>query len=82
MNVVVCIKQVPDTSQVKIDPITKNLVREGVQSIINPYDLYAIEEGVSLVEKHGGKVTAISMGPPQAESALREALSLGEKVLR
>jgi electron transfer flavoprotein beta subunit len=77
MNVVVCIKQVPDTSQVKIDPITKNLVREGVQSIINPYDLYAIEEGVRLVEKHGGKVTVITMGPPQAESALREAISLG-----
>lgn len=77
MNVVVCIKQVPDTSQVKIDPITKNLVREGVQSIINPYDLYAIEEGVRLVEQHGGKVTVISMGPPQAEEALREAISLG-----
>ena len=77
MNVVVCIKQVPDTSQVKIDPITKNLVREGVQAIINPYDLYAIEEGVWLVEKHGGKVTAITMGPPQAEAVLREAISLG-----
>ena len=77
MNVVVCIKQVPDTSQIKIDPITKNLVREGVPSIINPYDLYAIEEGVRLVEKHGGKVTVISMGPPQAEAVLREAISLG-----
>ena len=77
MNVVVCIKQVPDTSQVKIDPITKNLVREGVQSVINPYDLYAIEEGVRLVEKHGGKVTVISMGPPQADAVLREAISLG-----
>lgn len=77
MNIVVCIKQVPDTAQVRIDPVTKNLIREGVQSIINPYDLYAIEEGVSLVEEHGGKVTVISMGPPQAESALREAISLG-----
>lgn len=77
MNVVVCVKQVPDTSQVKIDPITKNLVREGVRSVINPYDLYAVEEGVRIVEKHGGKVTVISMGPPQAEAVLREALSLG-----
>lgn len=77
MNVVVCIKQVPDTSQVKIDPVTKNLVREGVQSIINPYDLYALEEGVRIVEKHGGKVTVITMGPPQAEEALRESVSLG-----
>jgi len=77
MNVVVCIKQVPDTAQVKIDPITKNLVREGVQSIVNPYDLYAIEEGVRLVEEHGGKVTVITMGPPQAEAVLREAIALG-----
>ncbi len=77
MNVVVCIKQVPDTSQVKIDPVTKNLVREGVESIINPYDLYALEEGARIVEKHGGKVTVVTMGPPQAESALREAISLG-----
>ncbi|MBN1869208.1 MAG: electron transfer flavoprotein subunit beta/FixA family protein [Candidatus Omnitrophica bacterium] len=77
MNVVVCIKQVPDTAQVRIDPVTKNLVREGVQAVINPYDFYAIEEGLRLVEKHGGKVTVISMGPPQAEAALREAISLG-----
>ncbi len=77
MNVVVCIKQVPDTSQVKIDPVTKNLIREGVESIINPYDLYAIEEAVQIVAKHGGKVTAVTMGPPQAESALRESVSLG-----
>lgn len=77
MNVVVCIKQVPDTEQVRIDPVTKNLVREGVQSIINPYDTYAIEEGVRLVEQHGGKVTVLTMGPPQAEAVLREAISLG-----
>lgn len=77
MNVVVCIKQVPDTSQVKIDPVTKNLVREGVQSVINPFDRYAIEEGVRLVEQNGGKTTVISMGPPQAEEVLREAISLG-----
>ncbi len=77
MNVVVCVKQVPDTTEVKIDPVSKNLVREGVRSIINPFDAYAIEEAVRLKEKHGGRVVAVSMGPPQAEEALREALSLG-----
>ncbi|HPN89138.1 MAG TPA: electron transfer flavoprotein subunit beta, partial [Candidatus Omnitrophota bacterium] len=55
MNIIVCIKQVPDTTQVKIDPVTNTLVREGVQSIINPFDMYAIEEGVRLKEKYGGK---------------------------
>jgi electron transfer flavoprotein beta subunit len=77
MNVVVCIKQVPDTTDIKIDPVTNTLIREGVQSIINPFDLYAIEEAVKLKETHGATVTAISMGPPQAEVALREAVSLG-----
>jgi electron transfer flavoprotein beta subunit len=77
MNIIVCIKQVPDTTEVKIDPVTKNLVREGVKSIINPFDMYAIEEGVRLKEKYGGKVIVITMGPPQAESVLREAVSLG-----
>ncbi|MFA5056406.1 MAG: electron transfer flavoprotein subunit beta/FixA family protein [Dehalococcoidia bacterium] len=77
MNIVVCIKQVPGTTDIKIDPNTNTLVREGVQSIINPFDCYAIEEGVRLREKHGGKVTVITMGPPQADAALREAISLG-----
>ncbi len=77
MNIIVCIKQVPDTTQISIDPKTNTLIREGVQSIINPFDMYAIEEGVRLKEKYGGKTTVISMGPPQAESALREAISLG-----
>lgn len=77
MNIVVCIKQVPDTTEVKIDPKTNTLIREGVASIINPFDLYAIEEGVRLKEKFGGKVTVISMGPKQVENALREAISLG-----
>ncbi len=77
MNIVVCIKQVPDTTSVKIDPKTNTLIREGVESIINPFDAYAIEEGVRLKEKFGGKTTVISMGPPQAEVALREAISLG-----
>ncbi|MCD6359383.1 MAG: electron transfer flavoprotein subunit beta/FixA family protein [Armatimonadetes bacterium] len=77
MNIIVCIKQVPDTSEVRIDPETNTIVREGVPAIINPFDENAIEEAVQLVEEHGGKVTVISMGPPQAEAALREALAMG-----
>jgi electron transfer flavoprotein beta subunit len=77
MHIVCCIKQVPDTAQVKIDPDTNTLVRSGVESICNPYDLVAVEAAVQLVEKHGGKVTVLTMGPPQAESALRDCLALG-----
>ena len=77
MNIIVCIKQVPDTTDIKIDPETNTLIREGVESIINPFDLYALEEAVQLKEVHGGKVTAISMGPPQVETALRETVALG-----
>lgn len=77
MKIVVCIKQVPDTTNVRINPETNTLMREGVESIINPFDMYALEEAVRLKEKHGGSVTALSMGPPQVESALREAISLG-----
>ncbi len=77
MNIVVCIKQVPGTTDIKIDPQTNTLVREGVQSIINPFDTYALEEGVRLRERFGGRVMVVSMGPPQADAALREAISLG-----
>ncbi len=77
MNIVVCLKQVPGTTEVKIDPATNTLIRQGIENIINPFDTYAIEEGVRLKEKHDGKVTVITMGPPQAEAALREAVSLG-----
>ncbi len=77
MHIVCCIKQVPDTTQVKIDPETNTLMRAGVESICNPYDLVAVEAAVRLTERYGGKVTVISMGPPQAESALRECLALG-----
>lgn len=77
MNIVVCIKQVPYPKDVKLDPKTHTLIREGVESIINPFDMYAIEEGLRLKERHGGKVTVLTMGPPQAEEALREALSYG-----
>ncbi|HEY5576538.1 MAG TPA: electron transfer flavoprotein subunit beta/FixA family protein [Clostridiaceae bacterium] len=77
MNIVVCLKQVPDTTEVKIDPKTGTLMREGVPSIINPDDKNALEEALIIKERAGAKVTVISMGPPQAESALREALSMG-----
>jgi len=77
MNIIVGIKQVPGTTEVKIDPATNTLIRQGIENIINPFDTYAIEEAVRLREKHGGKVTVLTMGPPQAEVALREAISLG-----
>ncbi len=77
MHFIVCIKQVPNTTEIRIDPKTNTLIREGVESILNPFDAYAIEEAVRLKEAHGGKVTAISMGPPQCEATLREAVALG-----
>lgn len=77
LKIVVCVKQVPETSDVRIDQKTLTLVREGVPSIINPFDMYAIEESLRLKERLGGKVTAITMGPPQAEQALRDCIALG-----
>lgn len=77
MHSVVCIKQVPDTTEVRIDPRTNTLVREGVPAIVNPDDLHALEAALRVKEQHGGRVTVISMGPPQAEKALRRALGLG-----
>ena len=77
MNIIVSIKQVPNSTCVEINPETGTLKREGVESIINPFDEYAIEEGIRLKERFGGKVTVITMGPPQAESVLRESISRG-----
>jgi electron transfer flavoprotein alpha/beta subunit len=77
VKIVVCIKQVPDTAEVRINPETNTLIRDGVPSIINPYDMHAIEAGLQIREKTGGSVTAITMGPPQAEASLREAISMG-----
>ncbi len=77
MNIIVLMKQVPDTAEVRIDPVTNTLIREGVPAIINPFDENAIEEGIRLVEEHGGRCTALTMGPPQAEEALRRALAMG-----
>jgi len=77
MLIVACIKQVPDTTQVKIDPDTGTLIREGVPSIINPFDAHALEESLRLKDKYGFKVVAVSMGPPSAEMTLRKALAVG-----
>ena len=82
MNIVVSIKQVPDSTEVKINPETKTLMREGVGTQINPFDLYALEEAVRIKERRAKegletKVTVITMGPPQAEDAIKEAISLG-----
>jgi len=77
MDIIVCIKQVPDTTEVKINPETNTLIREGVPSIINPFDENALEAALQLKEKNGGKVTVITMGPPQATEALRTSLAMG-----
>ncbi len=77
MHAIVCIKQVPDTTEVKINPETNTLIREGVASIVNPFDTYAIEEALQLKERLGGRVTVLSMGPGQAKEALKEAVAMG-----
>ncbi len=77
MNIAVCVKQVPDASEVKIDKATGTMVREGVPAILNPFDAYAVEEAVRLKEKHGGKVFAVTMGPPQAGEVLRHVVAMG-----
>jgi electron transfer flavoprotein beta subunit len=77
LEIIVCVKQVPDTTEVKIDPVTNTLIRQGVPSIVNPFDKNAVEAALQLKEKHGGKVTVLSMGPPQAKDALKECLAMG-----
>ncbi len=77
MNIVVCIKQVPNTNEVKLDPKTGTLIREGVPSIINPDDKAGLEAALRLKDAQGAHVTVLSMGPPQADAALREALAMG-----
>ena len=77
-NILVCIKQVPDTTEIRIDPVKKTLIREGVPSIVNPFDAYALELAARIKDKEPGtKITLVSMGPPQAENALRECLAVG-----
>lgn len=77
MNICVCIKQVPDTNEIKVDPVTHTLIRKGVPSIVNPFDMYAQEVGVRLKEKAGGRLVVISMGPGQAAQALKSCLAVG-----
>ena len=77
MHVVVCVKQVPDTTNVRINPQTNTLMREGVESIVNPFDEYALEQGLMLKDRHGARLTVVSMGPPQAAAVLRESLARG-----
>jgi electron transfer flavoprotein beta subunit len=77
LNIVVCIKQVPNTNEVRLDPVTGTLIREGVPSIINPDDKAGLEAALRLKDEQGAHVTVLSMGPPQADAALREALAMG-----
>ena len=77
MHIVVCVKMVPDTTQVKIDPVTNTLVREGVPFITNPFDDHAIEEALRIKDAYGARITALSMGPAPAETVLRKAIALG-----
>jgi electron transfer flavoprotein beta subunit len=77
MHIVVCIKQVPDSAQIRVHPVTNTIMRQGVPSIINPYDLFALEEALRLRDKVGGQVTVLTMGPPMAEDSLRKALAYG-----
>ncbi len=77
MHIVVCIKQVPDSAQIRVHPVTNTIMRQGVPAIVNPYDLFSLEEALRLKDRFGGKVTALCMGPPQAEEALRKCISYG-----
>ena len=77
MHIVVCIKQVPDSAQIRVHPVTNTIMRQGVPAIVNPYDLYALEEALRLKDQYGGRVTVVTMGPPMAEAALRKAISYG-----
>lgn len=77
MHIVVCIKQVPDSAQIRVHPVTNTIMRQGVPAVVNPYDLFSLEEALRLKDIHGGCVTVITMGPPQAEAALRKCISYG-----
>ncbi|MDI3328892.1 MAG: electron transfer flavoprotein subunit beta/FixA family protein [Alicyclobacillaceae bacterium] len=77
LHLVVCIKQVPDSREIRIDPKTNTLVREGVPAIVNYFDLHALEEALRIKDEHGARVTVITMGPPSAEKALRQCISMG-----
>ena len=77
LKILVCVKQVPDTTEIKIDPVTNTLIRNGVPSIVNPFDKNALEAALQLKDKYGAEVTVLSMGPGQAAEALRECYAMG-----
>ena len=77
MHIVVCIKQVPDSAQIRVHPVTNTIMRQGVPAIVNPYDLFSLEAALRLKDVHGGRITVISMGPPQAEIALKKCIAYG-----
>lgn len=77
MDIIVCVKQVPGSSTVEVDPVTGVLIRDGVESKMNPYDLFAIESGLNLREENGGKVSTLTMGPPQAKDVILESFYMG-----
>ena len=77
MHIVVCIKQVPDSAQIRVHPVTNTIMRQGVPTIINPYDLFALEAALELRERFGGEITVLTMGPQSAEDSLRKALTFG-----
>ena len=77
LHIVVCMKQVPDSAQIRVHPVTNTIMRQGVPSVINPYDLFALEEALRLKDKVGAQVTVLTMGPPMAEDSLRKALAYG-----
>lgn len=77
MHIVVCVKQVPDSAQIRVHPVTNRIMRQGVPAIINPFDLFALEEALRIKDRSGARVTVISMGPPAAEVALKKCLSFG-----
>ncbi|MCZ8513983.1 electron transfer flavoprotein subunit beta/FixA family protein [Paenibacillus filicis] len=77
LHLIVCIKQVPDSREIRIDPVNNTLIRQGVPSIVNFYDLHGLEEALRIKDEHGARVTVVTMGPPPAEKALKECISLG-----
>lgn len=77
LHIVVCIKQVPDSREIRIDPVTNTLIRQGVPSIVNFYDLHGLEEALRIKDELGARVTVVTMGPPPAEKSLKECISLG-----
>jgi electron transfer flavoprotein beta subunit len=77
MHIIVCIKQVPDSAQIRVHPVTNTIMRQGVPTIINPYDMFALEQALRLRDEHGGDVTVLTMGPPMADASLRKAMTLG-----